>query len=95
MLVSKRNALTSRRLSFEQVAMSLAKTSPVTALALFRVRGRGTAHCETNGGFEGRGGEGAIEAAPFGQRRPVGQPATHGRRRIGPYDFKKPWARRL
>ena len=56
---------------------------------------RDRAHGETNGGFEGRGGEGAIEAAPFGQRRPVGQPATHGRRRIGPDDFKKPWARRL
>lgn len=32
---------------------------------------------EFDRGFEGRGGEGAIKSAPFGQRRPSGEPTPH------------------
>jgi hypothetical protein len=60
-------SLTSRRLPLAQVAIILAKTSPVTALALLRFRGLGVARTESRMADLGEG-----EAnAPFRPRHVV------------------------
>ena len=51
-----------------------------------------SANRKADGGLEGRGGEDTVEAAPFGQRRPVRQPPAHRRWRVRTDGFEKPLA---
>lgn len=50
------------------------------------------AHGESDSRLEGRGGEGAVEPTPFGQRRPVRQPPAHRCRRMRADGFQSPLA---
>ncbi len=57
--------------------------------AFTATRARDGPHGVANGRLEGRRGEGTIEAAPFGQCRPVGQTPTHGGWRVRADRFEK------